>query len=147
MIASTHDVVIVGAGPSGLSLGAELKRLGIPALILDRLEAGANTSRAVVIHARTLEVLEPLGITPELLQAGVIVPIFRVRDRSRILATISFKQLDTPYPFTLMCPQDRTEAILLRRLQSLGARVDRPCEVDSQFRESICSAAAESPIK
>lgn len=112
------DVVIVGAGPSGLALGAELKRLGISALILDRLEAGGNTSRALVIHARTLEVLEPLTVTPELLQNGVIVPIFRVRDRSRILVTISFRELDTPYPFTLMCPQDRTEAILLRRPDS-----------------------------
>ena len=44
---------------SGLTLGTELNRLGISALILDRLEAGANTSRAVVIHARTLDVLEP----------------------------------------------------------------------------------------
>jgi len=85
-----QDVVIVGAGPSGLALGAELKRRGISALVLDRLEAGANTSRAVVIHARTLEVLEPLGIVPELMQNGVIVPIFRIRDRNRILAAVSF---------------------------------------------------------
>ncbi len=53
-----RDVVIVGAGPTGLALGAELKRLGISALILDRLETGANTSRALIVHARTLEVLE-----------------------------------------------------------------------------------------
>ncbi len=125
------DVVIVGAGPSGLALGAELKRLGISALILDRLEAGTNTSRAVVVHARTLEVLEPLGISPELVQNGVIVPIFRIRDRDRILATVSFKDLKSPYPFTLMCPQDRTEAILLHRLQSLGASVERPADVIS----------------
>ena len=57
-----HTIVIVGAGPTGLALGAELKRLGISSLILDRLEAGANTSRAAVVHARTLEVLEPLGV-------------------------------------------------------------------------------------
>jgi len=101
-----HTVVIVGAGPTGLALGAELKRLGVSSLILDRLEAGANTSRAAVVHARTLEVLEPLGVTPELLQEGIVVPIFRVRDRSRILTSISFKDLDTKYPFTLMCPQN-----------------------------------------
>ncbi len=124
-----HTVVIVGAGPTGLALGAELKRLGIPSLILDRLEAGANTSRAAVVHARTLEVLEPLGVTPELLQEGIVVPIFRVRDRNRILTSISFKDLDTKYPFTLMCPQNRTEAVLLRRLQSLGGAVQRPCDV------------------
>lgn len=124
-----YTVVIVGAGPTGLALGAELKRLGIPSLILDRLEAGANTSRAAVVHARTLEVLEPLGIIPELLEEGIVVPTFRVRDRNRILTSISFKDLDTKYPFTLMCPQNRTEAILLRRLQSLGCAVQRPCDV------------------
>ena len=124
-----HDVVIVGAGPTGLALGAELKRLEISSLILDRLEAGANTSRAAVVHARTLEVLEPLGVTPKLIQEGIIVPIFRVRDRNRILTSISFAELDTKYPFTLMCPQNRTEAILLQRLQSLGGAVQRPCDV------------------
>jgi 2-polyprenyl-6-methoxyphenol hydroxylase-like FAD-dependent oxidoreductase len=124
-----HTIVIVGAGPTGLALGAELKRLGISSLILDRLEAGANTSRAAVVHARTLEVLEPLGVTPELLQEGLIVPIFRVRDRNRILASIDFADLDTKYPFALMCPQNHTEAILLRRLQSLGGSVQRPCNV------------------
>jgi 2-polyprenyl-6-methoxyphenol hydroxylase-like FAD-dependent oxidoreductase len=124
-----QDIVIVGAGPTGLSLGAELKRLGVSSLILDRLEAGANTSRAAAIHARTLEVLKPLGATQELLQEGIMVPTFRVRDRNRILVSISFKDLDTEYPFALMCPQNRTEAILLGRLQSLGGAVHRPCEV------------------
>ena len=124
-----HTVVIVGAGPTGLALGAELKRLGISSLILDRLAAGANTSRALAIHARTMEVLEPLGVTSELINQGLIVQKFCLRDRNRILATISFKNLDTKYPFVLICPQDLTEAILLRRLQSLGGGVQRPCEV------------------
>ena len=129
---STNDkLVIVGAGPTGLALGAELLRLGVPALLLDRQAAGDNTSRACVVHARTLEVLEPLGATSELLQNGVVVSIFQIRDRNRILATIDFKDLKTPYPFTLMCPQDRVEAILLRRLQSLGGTVQRPAEVVS----------------
>jgi 2-polyprenyl-6-methoxyphenol hydroxylase-like FAD-dependent oxidoreductase len=124
-----QTVVIVGAGPTGLALGAELKRLGISSLILDRLQAGANTSRAAVVHARTLEVLEPLGVTSELLQEGIVVPTFRMRDRNRILTSISFKDLDTKYPFALMCPQNRTEAVLLRRLQALGGAVQRPCNV------------------
>jgi 2-polyprenyl-6-methoxyphenol hydroxylase-like FAD-dependent oxidoreductase len=129
MLEPEHTIVIVGAGPTGLALGAELKRLDISSLILDRLEAGANTSRAAVVHARTLEVLEPLGVTPELLQEGIVVPTFRIRDRNRILTSISFKDLDTKYPFALMCPQNSTEAILLRRLQALGGDVQRPCDV------------------
>jgi 2-polyprenyl-6-methoxyphenol hydroxylase-like FAD-dependent oxidoreductase len=128
---SRHDVTIAGAGPTGLALAAELTRLGIFPLVLDRLPAGANTSRAAVIHARTLEVLEPLEVTPELIENGVIVPTFRIRDRDRILATVSFKDLETKYPFTLMCPQDRTESILLRRLEALGGAVQRPCEIVS----------------
>ena len=124
------DVAIVGAGPAGLALSAELRRLGVSAIvILDKLAAGENTSRACVVHARTLEVLEPLEVVPELIRQGLIVPIFRMRDRGRILTTVSFKDLKTAYPFTLMCPQDRVEAILLQRLQSLGGAVQRPCDV------------------
>jgi 2-polyprenyl-6-methoxyphenol hydroxylase-like FAD-dependent oxidoreductase len=126
---SYTDVAIVGAGPTGLALAAELQRLGVSAVILDRLAAGDNTSRAAVIHARTLEVLEPLGVTPELITQGLIIETFRVRERSRVLATIHFAGLPTKYPFTVLCPQQRTEAILLARLQALGNHVDRPCEV------------------
>ena len=59
-----RDIVIVGAGPTGLALGAELYRLGASPLILDRQAAGENTSRACVVHARTMEVLEAIGATP-----------------------------------------------------------------------------------
>jgi 2-polyprenyl-6-methoxyphenol hydroxylase-like FAD-dependent oxidoreductase len=129
MDASQTDVAIVGAGPTGLALGAELRRLGVSAVILDRLAAGDNTSRAAVIHARTLEVLEPLGVTPELIAQGLKIETFRVRERSRVLATIHFQGLPTKYPFTVLCPQQRTEAVLLGRLQALGGHVDRPYEV------------------
>lgn len=124
------SVVIVGAGPTGLALGAELHRLGVSSVILDKQAAGENTSRACVIHARTLEVLEPLGVTAELVQRGVVVQTFRIRDGSRILATVRFNDLKTAYPFTLMYPQDRVEAVLLERLQSLGGSVERPWEVN-----------------
>lgn len=129
--AAAVDVLIAGAGPSGLALAAELRRRGVAATVVDRLAAGENTSRAAVVHARTLEVLEPLGVTSELLARGVRVPVFRVRDRNRVLVTIDFAGLPSAFPFTLMCPQDRTEQILLHRLEQLGGRVDRPWEVVS----------------
>ena len=123
------DVLIVGAGPTGLALASELSRRGIRPMLLDRLDAGQNTSRAAVVHARTLEVLEALDVTREFIALGVIVPTFRIRERNRVLATISFKDLDTAYPFSLMCPQNQMESILLNRLQALGGTVVRPCEV------------------
>ena len=103
-------------------------RQGVELGIIDRQAEGANTSRAAVVHARTLEVLEPLGIVQEIIQQGIKVPTFRVRDRDRALITIDFRGIPSVYPFTLMCPQNRTERILLRRLEALGGNVVRPSE-------------------
>ncbi|MDB5594119.1 MAG: monooxygenase FAD-binding protein [Hyphomicrobiales bacterium] len=122
------DVMVVGAGPTGLALAAELRRLGVSIHIVDAQAEGANTSRAAVVHARTLEVLEPLGVTAHLLQDGLKVPTFRIRDRDNVLLSIDFSTIPSAYPFALMCPQDRTEAILLASLEKLGGKVDRPCD-------------------
>ena len=122
------ELLIVGAGPTGLALAAELKRVGVSALIADRLPAGTNTSRACVIHARTLEMLEPLGVSAQLVAGGVKVPIFRIRDRDRTLITIDFAGIASAYPYTLMYPQHRTEHALLARLEQLGVDVERPSE-------------------
>ena len=61
MVPQETDVLIVGAGPTGLALAATLQQAGLRPVIIDRLAAGQNTSRAAVIHAHTLEVLERLG--------------------------------------------------------------------------------------
>jgi len=126
---SETDVLIVGAGPTGLALGAELNRFGVRPMIVDRQAAGANTSRAAVIHARTLEVLEGLGATRDLLAEGVKVPLFRIRDRDHALIKIDFANIPSKYRFTLMCPQDRTERILANHLKRLGGNVKRPVEL------------------
>ena len=123
------DILIAGAGPVGLTLASELARRRIPCLIIDDQAAGANTSRACVIHARTLEVLEPLGVVPELLARGIEVPIFRVRDRDRTLLTIEFRELPSTYAYTLMLPQADTEAVLLAGLEARGGSVVRPCRL------------------
>lgn len=126
---STADICIVGAGPSGLSLAIALHKAGLKPLLLEKHATPANTSRAAVVHARTLEVFEELDVTPRLLAAGIRVPIFRVRDRDRVLMTADFSGLATSYPFTLMCPQDVTEAILRERLAELGGTIQRGAAV------------------
>src|SRR6185437_5213081 len=126
---SSTDVLIVGAGPSGLALALQLARAGVPHVIIDRQPAGENASRACVVHAGTLEALEPLGLVPELLARGIQVPIFRVRDRGRALLTIDFRNLPSRYPYTLMLPQSDTEAVLLVGLEAHGETVLRPCDL------------------
>lgn len=137
-VKADSQILIVGAGPSGLALAGELKRRGLDAVIIDQQPAGANTSRACVVHARTMEVLESLGVTRDLLAEGVRVPIFRIRDRDRILLTIDFSTIPSSYQFTLMIPQSRVEQILLRHLERLGGGVARPCKL------LHCAAASSS---
>ena len=124
-------VAIVGAGPTGLTLAVTLASAGIDFVILDRLAEGENTSRAAVVHARTLEVLDQLGASEELIGRGIKVERFVIRDGHRRLLTVPFDRLPTPHPYTLMVPQYETEAVLLDRLRELGRDVYRPYEVGS----------------
>ena len=95
----THtEVAIVGAGPTGLALAVTLASAGIDFVIVDRLAEGANTSRAAVVHARTLEVLDELGAAEALIARGIRVTRFAVRDGSRRLLTVPFDGLPTPLP-------------------------------------------------
>jgi 2-polyprenyl-6-methoxyphenol hydroxylase-like FAD-dependent oxidoreductase len=140
-LAASVDVLVVGAGPTGLAAATELRRRGRQVLIVDAGAVGSNTSRAAVIHARTLEVLEPSGVTPRLLREGVIVPRFSLRDHGKRLARIDFAHLPTKYPFTLMLPQYRTEQLLTQRLNELGGIVHRRVALtDLQLRDGFAEA-------
>ncbi|MFD4975323.1 FAD-dependent monooxygenase [Streptomyces sp. NPDC058424] len=126
---STTQVAVVGAGPTGLALAITLAQAGVDFVLLDKLAEGANTSRAAVVHARTLEVLEELGVAEQLIATGLKLTRFTVRDGVRRLLDISFAGLPTKHAYTLLTPQFETEAVLLARLRALGRDASRPYEV------------------
>jgi 2-polyprenyl-6-methoxyphenol hydroxylase-like FAD-dependent oxidoreductase len=130
------DVLVVGAGPTGLTLACALADRGVAATVVDRQAAGVNTSRAAVVNARSLEVLEHLDVARRLVDQGVRAPRFTIRDRSRTLITVDFADLPTNYPYSLMLPQSSTEATLLGRLEELGATVVRPKAVTALTSDS-----------
>lgn len=125
------EVLIVGAGPTGLALAISLQQAGISHLIVDKLSHGLNTSRAAVIHAHTLDVLDSLGVATQLAAAGLRLTDFRIRNRDRTLLAVGFRNLPSPHPYLLMLPQEQTERILNERLAALGGGVQRGVTVTS----------------
>jgi 2-polyprenyl-6-methoxyphenol hydroxylase-like FAD-dependent oxidoreductase len=130
------DVLVVGAGPTGLTVAASLVQRGIAAVVVDRQAAGANTSRAGVVNARSLEVLEGLDVARRLVKEGIEAPVFTIRDRQRTLIQIDFSGLPTAYPYSLMVPQSTTERLLLERLLELGGTVVRPKTLTSVAQDA-----------
>ncbi|KAE9391212.1 FAD/NAD-P-binding domain-containing protein [Gymnopus androsaceus JB14] len=128
------QVLIVGAGPTGLAAAISLICNGIEPsklLIVDGIEKGANTSRALAIHAATLEALDTYGCASKLVELGIKATGWRISDRaSSIIKTdLSYLSPYTKFPFALILAQTATEHVLEERLNELGGKVIRPCRV------------------
>ncbi|MDH6198405.1 2-polyprenyl-6-methoxyphenol hydroxylase-like FAD-dependent oxidoreductase [Mycobacterium frederiksbergense] len=134
--AKSTDVLVIGAGPTGLTLAATLRNHGIDVTVVDKLPEGANTSRAAAVAARTLEVLERLDVSRRMIAEGLIAPTFTMRAGDRVLIPVDFSELPTAYPFTLMLSQANTERILLQRLTELGGTVIRPLTLQHVEQEA-----------
>lgn len=122
----TVDVLVVGAGPVGLAAAAYLAAHDVTVAVADRQPVGHNTSRAAVIHARTLEALDELGVTGRLTELAIRSDRFTIRDRDRQLVEIRFDDVPSRYRHLLLVPQSDTERVLLDRLTELGGTVLRP---------------------
>jgi 2-polyprenyl-6-methoxyphenol hydroxylase-like FAD-dependent oxidoreductase len=126
------EVLIVGAGPTGLVLALWLTRLGIRVRIVDRTEGPGTTSRALGIQARTLELYRLLGLADAVVGAGHRVPAVNVWAAGTKRARVAFAadpRDPTPYPFLLIYPQDAHERLLIDRLAAVGIRVERETEL------------------
>lgn len=135
MTTSDVPVVIVGAGPTGVMLAIELARRGVEVSVLDRQPVRSSESRAIGLHARTLEVFHQLGIVEPFLDLGHRLDGFTFHTRAHGGIQVNFAGLESPYPFMLTLSQGETQRILDERLEAFGVTVQRGVQV-SALRES-----------
>src|SRR5882724_13424192 len=111
-----NNVLIVGAGPTGLVLANWLARLGIPFRIIDKAAEPGTTSRALAVHARTLELYRQLDLSQAVVANGHKVPAINLWVKGKSAARLGFETVGsglTPYPFLKIFPQDQHERLLI----------------------------------
>ena len=133
------DVLVIGAGPTGLVLALWLTRLGVKVRIIDKTAEPGTTTRALAVQARTLELYRQLDLTEAVVANGHRVPAVNLWVKGKNAARIAFESVGadlTPYPFLHIFSQDRHERLLIERLQTLGVTVERCSELIGFTNES-----------
>src|SRR5206468_10679477 len=131
-VGADAQVLIVGAGPTGLALALWLTRFGVRLRIIDKTKDVAPISRALGVHARTLEFYRQLGFAEAVVNSGVIVPSLNLWVRGRRVSSVPFASVGeglTPFPFVLDFAQDEHERLLIARLREAGVVVERNTEL------------------
>ncbi|QDI69410.1 pentachlorophenol monooxygenase [Streptomyces calvus] len=149
------DVLVVGAGPAGLTLGIDLARRGVPALVVERADGLFPGSRGKGLQPRTMEVFDDLGVLDAIREAGGTYPVGMLwRDGRRAGEHLMFDPVedgeDSPYTEPWMVPQWRTQRILLERLEELGGKVAFGREVtavDQDEEEVTARLASGSTVR
>ncbi len=140
------DVLIAGAGPVGLTMAAELARYGLSVRIIDKNTQRTDKSKAIVIWARTLELLDRMGpgVAERFIQAGLKAEYTNILAGEERIAHVDLSVVDTPYKFALLIRQSETERLLEEHLAGLGVKVERQVELETfeQGADSVtCSVA------
>ena len=123
------DILIVGAGPVGLTMASELARYGVDVRLIDRAPHATETSKALVLWSRTLELMDRMGCTQAFLDAGLRAHGAAIHSGGTVLGRPRFDDVASAYNFALMIPQRDTERLLAAHLRSFGVAVERQVEL------------------
>src|SRR5712675_758997 len=124
-----QNVLVVGAGPVGLTMAAELARYGVPVRIIDKASGRTDKSKALVLWSRTMELIDRMGCDASFVGAGLKVTGTNIIAGGPQIAHIRLDTVETPHPYALMLPQSETERLMEQHLNSRGVKVERQVEV------------------
>src|SRR5215208_5941737 len=122
---SVTEVLVVGAGPTGLMLAGDLARAGLGCTVLERRAEESNLTRAFAVHARTLELLDARGLADDLVATGARVGVLRLFGKLEV----DLSRLPSRFPYVLVAPQYNTERVLEERASALGVQIVRGADV------------------
>jgi 2-polyprenyl-6-methoxyphenol hydroxylase-like FAD-dependent oxidoreductase len=126
------EVLIVGAGPTGLVLALWLTHLGVKVRIVDKANEPGRTSRALAVHARILEFYDQIDLADEIVGGGLKLEAVNLWVAGEAKARVVFGEMGqgiSPFPYALMFPQDEHERVLRDRLRALGIEVEHATEL------------------
>jgi 2-polyprenyl-6-methoxyphenol hydroxylase-like FAD-dependent oxidoreductase len=128
---SDTQVLVVGAGPVGLSLAVDLARRGIAVRVIDTLAQPTDESRAIVVHSRTLDHLEALGVLDAIMERAIVSTGTEVHSDGRTIAAVDFDHIHAVHPYSVSLVQSETEGVLAARLAQLGVTAERSSTLTS----------------
>lgn len=129
-------VLVIGAGPVGLTMANELTRRGISCRIIDKNSAPTDKSKALVVHARTLEVLDNMGLAANFVAAGLRAKGMKMWINGSLATTVVLGKIDSTYPFPLLIEQSTTEHLFIEHLAEQGIQVEREIELTDFSQDS-----------
>ena len=139
------DVIIVGAGPTGLSLACQLIRYGVDFVVIEKNEGVTPYSKALGVHARTLEIYEQLDLAKEAVERGTIAGKVRLLEGGEIMGEVDLSNIGqglSAYPFMLVLEQSQNERLLYEYLQAHGGDVLWQTELESLAQDDTSVTAS-----
>ena len=125
----TRSVLVVGAGPVGLTVAAELARYRVPVRIVDKAAARSDKSKALAVWARTLELLDRAGCADAFVATGLKASAVAILAGKELVARLALDQVESTFPGVVLIPQSDSERLLEAHLRGQGVTVERRVEL------------------